>query len=201
MQGSPIVVGERILFGQQHPRTFRVGLVRVVRGDVILHEHVVTVGAEVAVVDVEQSVLFIVRMEGLSEEALLLMIQFDQLGDIEERLVEKVPVLVDDQYLASALDDEDAPATVTGIGYVDRINKSVGHLDELDVDTAGQRPSRLRHRLLKRRKVRWSGLLRDHGEKPRSGANQHDERKQDKGAAALHGRPPQLWVTAGAATG
>src|SRR5829696_9884817 len=96
---------------------------------------------EVGKVDVEAAVVLVVRVEGQPEHPLLQVVTLDQRAQVEERIEQKIAILVDDPDETGALDDKEPAATIVGSRDVDRIGQAAGNLDELDARVARQRPA------------------------------------------------------------
>jgi hypothetical protein len=62
--GAAVVINVWIIDGEEHFRAFRIGDIRVVGGDAVLRQEVVTIRLVVTVVDKEAAVGFVIGMEG-----------------------------------------------------------------------------------------------------------------------------------------
>ncbi len=130
-----------ILERDQNPAELGVGQVRIVRGNPVLLEGEPAVRRVVAVIDEEATVVLVIRVEGETQQTLLEEVDLDQVGDVEERLLEHLTVL-DDPDRAGPLDHEQAVGAITGVGDIDRVDEPGRHLHELHLRVARQRAVR-----------------------------------------------------------
>ena len=112
---SALVVGERLRDVQEDLRRSRVGHVRIGR-HAIAHERGVARG--VRVVDVEQAVRRVVRMEGEAEQAALAAAR-DERAQIEKRRRQDARA-VEDFDAPRLLEDEEAPRAVARVNQAER---------------------------------------------------------------------------------
>jgi hypothetical protein len=120
------VVRERLVDTQQHVRGGGIGQVRVGRAAGVAGDHRVAV--DVGVVDEEEAVLGVARVERQAEEAALAAAA-DEVADVEERLRPHVRRLQDADP-AALLDDEEAG--IAGVGDGHRLGETIG--DRLQCD-------------------------------------------------------------------
>src|SRR4051794_33599811 len=142
---------------------------------------------EVGEVDVEAAIVLVVRVEGQPEHSLLQVVALDQRAQVEERIGQKIAILVDDPDEPGPLDDKEPAATVVGRRDVDRIGQATGDLDELDGRVTRQRPTGLDSALARSAALglvesRWKdgrGLLsrarQRSAEEPSPGDSEHEQ--------------------------
>jgi hypothetical protein len=124
---AAVVVGERLVVGEEDLLRGGVGDIRVGRHPVA-GDHRLELAADGAgVVDEEFAVAGVVGMEGEPEEAALAAAG-DRGREVEERLGEHLRA-VEDQDLAGLLDDEQPSRAVAGMGQGDRQHQPGGALD------------------------------------------------------------------------